>query len=534
MDSKAFDEHGHIDVIEEPWLDLSFEPGSPQITINGASLQTLLKGMFILHSNYRSNDVLPGGITPWREAAPVVFTTLFHIASISQMMSRVYLVMDKHTKMNEDPSYGLHLDRTEVEATAQGALTFISFMVSHFRSHIKDLHMLEIRDSVENLADLCQSGEEVKELHARLLTDINALTTRFTLLNEFGPAKARDEMLMPRIEHYRHFGSERLEDVTHDSEIRDIFGGAAAGKGDGVWDSDSDEGTGSAIRDPRPEIDMENGISLTDRVVPSLSEHMGRFMIIVNTFSVLEIARQWTLMDHRLFCKIKLPTLLHTDDRGDIECHWEVPRYIQGARGVRGFVDQFDTEVRWVYSAVLDPHRDGSQTTSDERAGVIEWLIELASELLRLNNFSGLMATISGLDQPGVRRLDDTWSHVSTEAKRKLNEMREIMAPKNNYSMYVVVMIYLPLSSPAPLLTHFLCCHSSGIAKKSRGDSRGSTLDRVLNCTTAISITTFKLTVRPSEQADGTVIVSCCRTIKDQRGMVQVQLCLTSLRISPI
>lgn len=102
-------------------------------------------------------------------------------------------------------------------------------------------------------------------------------------------------------------------------------------------------------------------------------------------FDVKEIARQWTLMDHSLFLAIPL-TNLHC-------CRWADPRYVSEANEVRCFIDRFNAQSCWVTQSLLN------QDTPRKRAALYMKFIFLASFLLELNNFNGLMAILTAVQQ---------------------------------------------------------------------------------------------------------------------------------------
>jgi hypothetical protein len=192
----------------------------------------------------------------------------------------------------------------------------------------------------------------------------------------------------------------------------------------------------STVVDKRPDVRMDQNQCFAGRVVPFSAPSLGDAHVSVTlwSFDVVETARQWTLMDHRLYCKIVLFELIAPDGDGNLQCNWEVPRYIAGATGVQDFVDRFDAEARWVSYSVLAGHNGDNTPTG--RARVVRNMITLADVLCELNNFSGMMAILTGLQQTSIRRLNETWALVSSDSIQTLEALKAIMSTANNFREY--------------------------------------------------------------------------------------------------
>jgi hypothetical protein len=90
-------------------------------------------------------------------------------------------------------------------------------------------------------------------------------------------------------------------------------------------------------------------------------------------------------MDHSLFLAIPL-TYLQC-------CQWADPRHVSEANEVRRFIDRFNAESCWVTQSLLN------QATPKKRAALYMKFIFLASFLEELNNFNGLMAILTAIQQ---------------------------------------------------------------------------------------------------------------------------------------
>ena len=68
------------------------------------------------------------------------------------------------------------------------------------------------------------------------------------------------------------------------------------------------------------------------------------------------------------------------------------------------------------------------------------WLVELAECFDALNNFSGVVAILSGLQQPSVTRLAQTIAIVPSSTKDTFKRLQLVMAVNKNYAAYRVEM----------------------------------------------------------------------------------------------
>jgi hypothetical protein len=139
-------------------------------------------------------------------------------------------------------------------------------------------------------------------------------------------------------------------------------------------------------------------------------------------FDVKELARQWTLMDHSLFLAIPLTYLQY--------CQWANPRHVSEANEVRSFIDRFNAESCWVTQSLLN------QDTPEKRAALYMKFTFLASFLEELNNFNGLMAILTALQQGCITRLKDTLSYVDEKTNQTLRRLQSLMSGSMNYIKY--------------------------------------------------------------------------------------------------
>uniref|UniRef100_A0A3P8WJU3 RAS guanyl releasing protein 3 (calcium and DAG-regulated) n=1 Tax=Cynoglossus semilaevis TaxID=244447 RepID=A0A3P8WJU3_CYNSE len=90
----------------------------------------------------------------------------------------------------------------------------------------------------------------------------------------------------------------------------------------------------------------------------------------------------------------------------------------------------FNGVSQWVQLMVL------SKLTPQTRAEVITKYINVAQELLHLQNFNTLMALVGGLSHSSISRLKETHSYLAPEVMKVWREMTELVSSSNNYSCY--------------------------------------------------------------------------------------------------
>lgn len=191
---------------------------------------------------------------------------------------------------------------------------------------------------------------------------------------------------------------------------------------------------------PRPRITLSCIYDLLDSC--ARSSRCDHFFL--SCVDVLELARQWTLVDAAFFASIPMSSYQICE----LQCKnqhlqqptsqtyatgtaaWTQPRASGGASQLRLFIDRFNAQSAWATRAVL------AGETAADRAAAYERLVHLASCLQQLNNFNGCMAIVSGLLQGSVTRLSETLELTSIEVEARLESMKALMSGSKNYAYY--------------------------------------------------------------------------------------------------
>ncbi|GAA5883613.1 hypothetical protein JCM16303_004913 [Sporobolomyces ruberrimus] len=135
----------------------------------------------------------------------------------------------------------------------------------------------------------------------------------------------------------------------------------------------------------------------------------------------LELARQLTIMDGRLFQRITPQECLGKA--------WP-KEFGSEAVNISAMIDMSNAITRWVTETIL------AQDDQKKRASIVKHFVAVAERCLLLNNFSTLIHIIAGLNSTPIHRLRRTWESVSQKAMVSLGVLNNIMRPDKNYKEY--------------------------------------------------------------------------------------------------
>jgi RasGEF domain/RasGEF N-terminal motif len=135
-------------------------------------------------------------------------------------------------------------------------------------------------------------------------------------------------------------------------------------------------------------------------------------------FDPLELARQFTIIESRIFCSIGPEELLALEWTKKLDSR---------AVNVRA-MSTLSTDLA---NLVADTILQFEETK--KRAVIIKHWVKIAMKCLELNNFDSLMAIICSLNSSMVLRLKKTWDLVSQKTKARLEELCAIVDVGKNY-----------------------------------------------------------------------------------------------------
>lgn len=137
-------------------------------------------------------------------------------------------------------------------------------------------------------------------------------------------------------------------------------------------------------------------------------------------FDPLEIARQLTLKESKLFCSILPEELVRLGTSQKTNTSTTVKAMAALSTDITG----------WVAESIL------SQNDIKKRTAVMKQWIKIGNKCLELNNYNTLMAIVSGLNSSTISRLKKTWNTLSTKSKNIFDNLRSITDCSRNYAIY--------------------------------------------------------------------------------------------------
>eukprot|EP00005_Dracoamoeba_jomungandri_P012234 CAMPEP_0174267954 /NCGR_PEP_ID=MMETSP0439-20130205/35551_1 /TAXON_ID=0 /ORGANISM="Stereomyxa ramosa, Strain Chinc5" /LENGTH=1811 /DNA_ID=CAMNT_0015355801 /DNA_START=40 /DNA_END=5472 /DNA_ORIENTATION=+ len=135
-----------------------------------------------------------------------------------------------------------------------------------------------------------------------------------------------------------------------------------------------------------------------------------------------EIARQITIIDHKLFSAI-MPKEL-------VSQAWLKPKLQKNAPNALKFIAGFNKVSHWVSYMIVKVE------TVRERVKMISKLLNIAKHLRDLNNFSSLMAFVAGWNSAAVSRLKRTNREIPKRNLELMMSIENTMSNQGNYNNY--------------------------------------------------------------------------------------------------
>jgi hypothetical protein len=146
----------------------------------------------------------------------------------------------------------------------------------------------------------------------------------------------------------------------------------------------------------------------------------GKAQCSILDFDPLEMARQFTIIESKLYCSIQPEELLALE--------W-TKKTGSKAVNVRAMSTLSNDLANLVADTIL--HSEDPK----KRAIIIKQWVKIALKCLELNNYDSLMAIICSLNSSMVLRLKRTWELVSAKTKARLEELKNITDVGRNYAV---------------------------------------------------------------------------------------------------
>eukprot|EP01139_Manchomonas_bermudensis_P011287 Amastigsp_a342519_35.p1 type:complete len:506 gc:universal Amastigsp_a342519_35:1-1518(+) len=138
--------------------------------------------------------------------------------------------------------------------------------------------------------------------------------------------------------------------------------------------------------------------------------------------SAVEIARQITLIEHRLYCQIR-----------PWECLGQAWTH-EPKSNIRKLILQFNQTSQWVAMQVL------TTESLRERKAVLTHFVQIAAELRALNNFNAVLEIVAGLEFSPLYRLKHTWASLSKKTMETFESLRELVSRAKNFKNHRAAM----------------------------------------------------------------------------------------------
>ncbi|KAF1839188.1 ras guanine-nucleotide exchange protein Cdc25p [Decorospora gaudefroyi] len=146
----------------------------------------------------------------------------------------------------------------------------------------------------------------------------------------------------------------------------------------------------------------------------------GKTQCSILDFDPLELARQFTIIESKLFCAIQPEELLALE--------WTKKKDSK-ATNVKAMSTLSTDLANLVADTIL--HLEDAK----KRAVIIKQWVKVAAKCLELNNYDSLMAIICSLNSSMVMRLKRTWELVSAKTKARLEELKAVTDVGRNYAV---------------------------------------------------------------------------------------------------
>lgn len=158
----------------------------------------------------------------------------------------------------------------------------------------------------------------------------------------------------------------------------------------------------------------------TSAPAPILPKNMKKLKFL--EIDPLEIARQLTLIESRLYNKVKPAECLGLK--------WTKPGNDVHAKGIMESINTHNRISAWVAETILQ------QEDLKKRSALIKHFISIADRCRGLNNFSGMWAIVSALSTAPVHRLRRTWDAVSQKHVLVFESLENLMSASRNWANY--------------------------------------------------------------------------------------------------
>lgn len=143
----------------------------------------------------------------------------------------------------------------------------------------------------------------------------------------------------------------------------------------------------------------------------------------ITDFDPLELARQFTIRESKIFCAVLPEELVGQEFRSD--------KRKSSAINVKALSTLSSVMTAWVADSIMDEQADVKK-----RAAIIKHWIKVCQKCISLNNYSSVYNIFCALESTSVQRLNKTWPLLSTKYKETMDHLRHLTDVTRNHAVY--------------------------------------------------------------------------------------------------
>lgn len=171
-------------------------------------------------------------------------------------------------------------------------------------------------------------------------------------------------------------------------------------------------------RTQKGESRTKTAISLEPPPMPIIPKTSKKLKLL--EFDAVEVARQLTMIECHLYMKIRPSECLMRSREQKSDNNDNIAAIIVTTNKI----------AHWVADTVL------SKDDSRKRAMIVKQFISVADRCRELKNFSSMIAIVSGLNSPPIRRLKRTWEQITQKFMTLLGACEMTIDSNKNFSNY--------------------------------------------------------------------------------------------------
>lgn len=476
------DRHGFINIYKENWeTSIRYHRISKnQYEIIGLSVNVLLHGLFLLHGSIQDTEIIKiafpyQNIKCWDMIIESFYINLSILITIKELTDRIFYLRDEYVKSSQSNC----VFDTSLQSPYNllyGALMTLYIWIANFYYYISEEQIIELLQVIPSLCQL-----PVLDLNSNQSNGININT------DDISRCKVKLSNIMSKLSNLTQSLAREQSERRHGMSTNHLiltscpntFPKLEIQSKQGKWKGDRNEINRSIIKelsatpvfrvdifggenfinqlnfDDNPNEDIETQENKKDyyyyyddtntkkyfsfdhpleprvREGTSLMQGPISFLhqdnnenITLWSFDIIEIARQITLYDSKLFTSLPMRKFLDSK-------LWTSPRYMHEAKEYRQLLDSFNALSSWAIWSILSESRISSRKERYEN------IVALSDILLnKMNNYHSSVALISALDHHCITKLTLTISLVDPHFITKLQQNKQRLAETSNYSLY--------------------------------------------------------------------------------------------------